>query len=213
MGVREYFTRYARSCICLCCPTLYIVGASEPRINHFPASLLHEMKEFIMVTVGRCKAFIVIYLSEIDWFINTHTHTHTHTHTRTHTHTHTHTVLPKLRHNWCYICWKELRFCVTVVLVTSIFLSAVGYPGTTATLTIMLSLSSLTGRWANACGTLFLHHPAWVMDGMTGGVFFLPMCSLTPETTKTTLIGETVGGPQCSGPNYDVLSDRSAASM
>lgn len=46
-------------------------GACTPRINHFPASLLHEMKEFIMVTVGCCKAFAVIYLREIDWFINT----------------------------------------------------------------------------------------------------------------------------------------------
>lgn len=52
------------------CPLLYI-AACAPGINHFPASLLHEMKEFIMVTVGRCEAFTVIYLVEIDWFINT----------------------------------------------------------------------------------------------------------------------------------------------
>lgn len=63
-------TYYTSFCISRFCPLLYI-AACAPRINHFPASLLHEMKEFIMVTVGRCKAFTVIYLGEIDWFINT----------------------------------------------------------------------------------------------------------------------------------------------
>jgi len=57
-------THYTRSYISGRCPPLYIVAASAPGINHFPASLLHEMKEFIMVTVGRCEAFID--LSEID---------------------------------------------------------------------------------------------------------------------------------------------------
>lgn len=63
-------TYYTSFCISRLCPLLYI-AACAAGINHFPASLLHEMKEFIMVTVGRCEAFTVIYLGEIDWFINT----------------------------------------------------------------------------------------------------------------------------------------------
>ena len=63
-------TYYTSFCISHLCPLLYI-AACAPGINHFPASLLHEMKEFIMVTVVRCEAFTVIYLGEIDWFINT----------------------------------------------------------------------------------------------------------------------------------------------
>lgn len=51
-------------CISCLCPLLYIT-AYELRINHFPASLLHEMKVFIMVTVGRCEAFAVIYLGKM----------------------------------------------------------------------------------------------------------------------------------------------------
>lgn len=51
-------------CISRLCPLLYIT-AYELRINHFPASLLHEMKVFIMVTVGRCEAFAVIYLGKM----------------------------------------------------------------------------------------------------------------------------------------------------
>lgn len=62
-----YYTSFCISCLC---PPLY-KAACTPGINHFPASLLHEMKEFIMVTVGQCEAFAVIYLGEIDWFINT----------------------------------------------------------------------------------------------------------------------------------------------
>lgn len=63
-------TYYTSFCISRLCPLLYI-AACATGINHFPASLLHEMKEFIMVTVGHCEAFTVIYLGEIDWFINT----------------------------------------------------------------------------------------------------------------------------------------------
>lgn len=57
-------TYCASFCISRLCPLLYIT-ACEPGINHFPASLLHEMKEFIMVTVSRCKAFTVIYLGKM----------------------------------------------------------------------------------------------------------------------------------------------------
>lgn len=46
------------------CPLLYII-ACELAMNHFPASLLQEMKVFIMVTVGRCEAFTVIYLGKM----------------------------------------------------------------------------------------------------------------------------------------------------
>lgn len=63
-------TYYTSFCISRLCPLLYIASCA-PGINHFPASLLHEMKEFIMVTVDRCKAFTVIYLGGIDWLINT----------------------------------------------------------------------------------------------------------------------------------------------
>ena len=51
-------------CISRLCPLLYIT-VCEPGINHFPVRLLHEMKEFIMVTVGRCEAFAVIYLGKM----------------------------------------------------------------------------------------------------------------------------------------------------
>lgn len=57
-------TYCASFCISRLCPLLYIT-ACEPGINHFPASLLHEMNEFIMVTVSRCKAFTVIYLGKM----------------------------------------------------------------------------------------------------------------------------------------------------
>lgn len=57
-------TYCASFCISRLCPLLYIT-ACEPGINHFLASLLHEMKEFIMVTVGRCEAFTVIYLGKM----------------------------------------------------------------------------------------------------------------------------------------------------
>lgn len=63
-------TYYTSFCISRLCPLLYIASCA-PGINHFPASLLHEMKEFIMVTVNRCEALTVIYLGEIDWLINT----------------------------------------------------------------------------------------------------------------------------------------------
>lgn len=52
-------TYYISCRISRLCPP---VCACAPRINHFPASLLLEMKEFIMLTVGRCEVFIVIYL-------------------------------------------------------------------------------------------------------------------------------------------------------
>lgn len=51
-------------CISRLCPLLYIT-VCEPGINHFPVRLLHEMKEYIMVTVGRCEAFAVIYLGKM----------------------------------------------------------------------------------------------------------------------------------------------------
>lgn len=63
-------TYYTSFCIPRLCPLLH-TAACATGINHFPASLLHEMKEFIMVTVGRCEAFAVIYLVKLDWFINT----------------------------------------------------------------------------------------------------------------------------------------------
>lgn len=44
-------TYYTSFCISRLCPLLYI-AACAPGINHFPASLLHEMKEFIMLTVA-----------------------------------------------------------------------------------------------------------------------------------------------------------------
>lgn len=44
-------TYYTSSCISRLCPLLYI-AACAPGINHFPASLLREMKEFIMLTVA-----------------------------------------------------------------------------------------------------------------------------------------------------------------
>lgn len=57
-------THCASFCISCLCPPPYI-SACKPGINHFPASLLHEMKGFIMVTVGRCEAFAVIYLGKM----------------------------------------------------------------------------------------------------------------------------------------------------
>lgn len=63
-------THYTSFCISRLCP-LQQRAAYTTGINHFPASLLHEMKESIMVTVGHCEALAVIYLVEIDWFINT----------------------------------------------------------------------------------------------------------------------------------------------
>lgn len=63
-------TYYTSFHISRLCPFLYI-SACATGINHFPASLLHEMKEFIMVTVSHCWEFSMIYLAEIDWFINT----------------------------------------------------------------------------------------------------------------------------------------------
>lgn len=61
-------TYYTSFYISRFCPLLYI-AARTPGINHFLASLLHEMKEFIMVTVAIARRSLVIYMDEIDWFI------------------------------------------------------------------------------------------------------------------------------------------------